>query len=63
MKSVLILVIALRTQIVRLGTIEVFVPVFQATQVIHMESGVLQYHLQLMIDAKKIRTVQVKKHV
>ena len=58
----LILVIVLRTLIVHLVTIEVFAPVFQVTQVIHMESGVLLSHLHPMIDAKKTRTVQVKRH-
>ena len=59
----LILVIVLRTLIAHLVTIEVFVPVFQVTQVIHMELGVLPSRPQLMIDAKKTRTVQVKRHV
>ena len=63
MKSVLILVIVLRTLIAHLVIIEVFVPVFQVTQVIHTELGVLLSHPQLMIDAKKTRTVQVKRHV
>ena len=54
-------VIVLRTLIVRLVIIEVYVLVFLVTQVTLTESDVLLSHLLSMTDAKKIRIVQVKK--
>ena len=54
-------VIVLRTLIVRLVIIEVYVLAFLVTQVTLTESDVLLSHLLSMTDAKKIRIVQVKK--
>ena len=61
-KNVLILVIVQKMRIVHLGTTEVFALASRDTLETHMGLDVHRFLHPQMIDARKIRIVQAKKH-